>query len=165
MVPHGAFPVAGDDRWITIAVEDDERWTAMCRIAGFDDSLAALDLDARRDREDELEAAVAAWTGGLDGDELQNTLQQVGIAGHMVQTAPDLIDDPQLNHRQHFREVAHADHGTFWVEGPRFHMSRSEDQVTDAGPSLGQHTFEILLDILGYDDERLSEVVAAGVLE
>ncbi len=165
MVPHGAFPVAGDDRWIAIAVEDDERWKSLCRIAGFDDSLADLDQEARRAREDELEATVAAWTTGRDGGELQDTLQQAGIAGHMVQTAPDLIDDPQLKHRNHFREVAHADHGTFWVEGPRFHMSRSEDQVTDAGPSLGQHTFEILLGILGYDDERLSEVVAAGVLE
>ena len=165
MVPHGAFPVAGDDRWIAIAVEDDERWRSLCGIAGFDDSLAALDRDARREREDELEAAVTAWTSELDGGELQNTLQQAGIAGHLVQTAPDLVNDPQLAHRDHFREVAHADHDTFWVEGPRFKFSRSRDQVTDAGPSLGQHTFDILLDILGYDDERLSEVVAAGVLE
>jgi hypothetical protein len=37
--------------------------------------------------------------------------------------------------------------------------------VTAAGPSLGQHTFDILLGILGYDDERLSEIAASGVLE
>lgn len=165
MVPHGAFPVAGMDRWITIAVEDDDRWRALCRVAGFDATLHGLDRDARRAREDELEATIGAWSAGLDGFELQATLQAAGIAAHMVQTAPDLVEDPQLIHRRHFREVAHADHGTFWIEGPRFRLSRSPDQVTDAGPSLGQHTFDILLGILGYDDEKLSAVVAGGVLE
>ncbi|MFN0028725.1 MAG: CaiB/BaiF CoA transferase family protein [Acidimicrobiales bacterium] len=165
MVPHGAFPVAGEDRWITIAVEDDERWRALCRVADLGDELASLDRDARRVREDELEATIAAWTAPLDGFELQETLQRATIAAHMIQTAPDLPQDPQLVHRRHFREVAHADHGTFWIEGPRFSMSRSPDQVTDAGPSLGQHTFEVLENILGYDGERISEIAAAGVLE
>lgn len=165
MVPHGAFPVAGLDRWITIAVDTEDQWQALCQLAGFDNSWAALDRDARRAREDELEAAISGWSAPLDGFELQQALQQAAIPAHMIQTAPDLVDDPQLNHRHHFRQVAHADHGTFWIEGPRFTMSRSPDQVTNAGPSLGQHTFEILLDILGYDDEKLSEIAAGGVLE
>ncbi len=165
MTPHGAFPTAGDDRWITIAVEDDDRWRTVCRIAGFDDELAALDHDARRAREDELEERLAAWTAGRDGFELQEELQAAGVAAHVVQTAEDLVTDPQLVHRNHFREVAHADHGTFWIEGPRFTMSRSTVELTDAGPSLGQHTFDVLLGILDYDDETLSEVAASGVLE
>ena len=165
MTPHGAFPVAGDDRWISIAVEDDDRWRTLCQLAGFDENLAALDRDARRSREDELEATISGWTAEQDGFDLQETLQQSGIAAHMVQTAPDAVGDAQLVHRKHFREVAHADHGTFWIEGPRFTFSRSEDQVTDAGPSLGQHTFDILLRILGYDEDQLSEVVVSGVLE
>ena len=165
MVPHGAFPVAGEDRWIAIAVEGDEQWRALCDIAGLTGELAALDCDARRSREDELEGIVAAWTASRDGFALQARLQGAGIAAHMVQVSADLVGDPQLVHRRHFREVAHADHGTFWIEGPRFRFSRSPDQVTAAGPSLGQHTFDVLLGILGYDDERLSEIAAAGVLE
>ncbi len=165
MVPHGAFPVAGDDRWIAIAAQDDDRWRALCAVAGFDTDLAELDQESRRAREDELEEVIGTWSAELDGFELQETLQAVGIAAHMVQISSDLADDPQLVHRHHFREVDHADHGTFWIEGPRFKMSRSRAELTDAGPSLGQHTFDVLLGILGYDDDRLSEVVAAGVLE
>jgi crotonobetainyl-CoA:carnitine CoA-transferase CaiB-like acyl-CoA transferase len=165
MVPHGAFPVAGEDRWITIAIADDGQWRALCRLAGFDDALAALDRDARRAREDELEALIGGWTAPLDGFALQGTLQDAGIAAHMVQVAADVPSDPKLVHRRHFRQVPHADHGTFWIEGPRFTMSRSQDQVHAAGPSLGQHTFDVLLGILGYDDERLSHIAASGVLE
>ena len=83
----------------------------------------------------------------------------------MVQVAADVPSDPQLVHRRHFRQVPHADHGTFWIEGPRFTLSRCQDQVHAAGPSLGQHTFDVLLGILGYDDERLSHIAASGVLE
>ncbi|MGD9751851.1 MAG: CaiB/BaiF CoA transferase family protein [Acidimicrobiia bacterium] len=165
MVPHGVFPVAGEDRWIAIAVEGDEQWRALCCVAGFGGELAALDGAARRAREDELEATIAAWTNARDGFELQQTLQDGGVAAHVVQTSADLATDPQLVHRNHFRNVAHADHGTFWIEGPRFKLSRSPDQVRNAGPSLGQHTFVVLVGILGYDDERVGEVAAAGVLE
>jgi crotonobetainyl-CoA:carnitine CoA-transferase CaiB-like acyl-CoA transferase len=165
MTPHGAFPAAGDDRWIAIAVEDDQQWRALCDLASFDDELGGLDHDARRAREDELEDRIGAWTADQDGFELQQRLQDAGVAAHMVQVAADLVDDPQLTHRNHFREVAHADHGTFWIEGPRFAMSRSTTDITDAGPSLGQHTFEVLMRILGYDDEALSEVAASEVLQ
>ena len=164
MAPHGAFPVAGDDRWIAIAIEGDDEWRALCQQAGFDD-VADLDLADRRTAEDELEERIAAWTTDQDPLELQQRLQDAGVAAHVIQESSDVVVDPQLVHRNHFRQVAHADHGTFWIEGPRFAMSRSTTDITDAGPSLGQHTFDVLLGILGYDDEALGEVAAAEVLQ
>ena len=32
MAPHGVYPVRGEDRWIAIAVADDEQWRALCKI-------------------------------------------------------------------------------------------------------------------------------------
>ncbi|MEM9565679.1 MAG: CoA transferase [Actinomycetota bacterium] len=183
MAPHGAFPTAepagasgngdtsdgeaadGEEQWITIAVTGDDEWRTLCGLAGLADELAALDLAGRQAREDELEELLAAWTADQDGYELQERLQAAGIAAHMIQASAALTVDPQLSHRNHFQEVAHADHGTFWVEGPRFTMSRTPVELTDAGPSLGQHTFDVLLGILGYDDEALGEVAAAEVLQ
>ncbi len=165
MAPHGAFPVAGEEQWLTIAVAGDDEWRTLCGLAGFGEDLAGLDLAGRQAAEDDLEATVAAWTADQDGYQLQEQLQGAGIAAHMIQAAAELVEDPQLQHRRHFREVAHADHGTFWVEGPRFSMSRSQTDLTDAGPSLGQHTFDVLLGILGYDDEALGEIAAAEVLQ
>ncbi len=165
MAPHGAFPVTGEEQWLTIAIQGDEQWRTLCGLAGLADDLAALDLAGRQAREDELEGLVGAWTADQDGYQLQERLQAAGIAAHMVQASAELVEDPQLAHRQHFREVAHADHGTFWVEGPRFVMSRSTTDITDAGPSLGQHTFDVLLGILEYDDETLGEVAASEVLQ
>jgi len=165
MVPHGVFPVAGEDRWIAIACQSEEAWRALAAAAGLDPALAALDADGRRAREDELEAALAAWTSPQEGAALAETLQAAGVAAHAVQTAADVAADPQLAHRGHFVEVEHADHGTVWVENSRFRLSRTPAAVTRGGPTLGQHTFDVLVGILGYDDDRLADLAVAGVLE
>lgn len=165
MTPHGVFPVAGDDKWITLVCQDDQQWQALCREAGFGDELAALDTEARRAREDEIESMISAWTVERDGARLETALQAVGVAAHRAQNSADLVADEQLRHRGHFVEAVHDEHGTMWVEGSRFRLSRTPANVTSAGPTLGQHTFDVLQGILGYDDERLGEVAAAGVLE
>ncbi len=165
MAPHAVLPVAGDDLWIAIACENDDQWRALAELAGLDAALADLDLSARKDREDELEGLLAAWTGDQDGATLEASLQEAGVAAHRVQNSELLASDPQLAHREHFVEVAHDDHGTIHVEGTRFKLSRTPASITHGGPTLGQHTFDVLTGILGYDGDRIAEIAAAEVLE
>jgi crotonobetainyl-CoA:carnitine CoA-transferase CaiB-like acyl-CoA transferase len=165
MAPHGVFPVAGDDLWITIACQDDAQWRSLVGLAGFDESLADLDLAKRKEREDELEHLIVDWTASQDGAELEAALQEAGIAAHRVQGSELLTNDPQLLHREHFVDVEHADHGSIHVEGSRFKLSRTPASITQGGPTLGQHTFDVLMGILEYDEDRIGEIAVAGVLE
>ncbi|MDH3678541.1 MAG: CoA transferase [Acidimicrobiia bacterium] len=165
MAPHGVYPVAGDDAWITIVCEDDDQWRSLCATAGFADELAGLDLAGRQAKEDELDDRIAGWSAGQDGGALEATLQAAGVAAHRVQSSDALAADPQLAHRDHFVEVEHADHGSIYVEGSRFSLSRTPAQITQGGPTLGQHTFDVLMGILGYDEDRIAEIAVAGVLE
>jgi crotonobetainyl-CoA:carnitine CoA-transferase CaiB-like acyl-CoA transferase len=165
MAPHGVFPVAGDDRWIAIACQNDEQWKALCAEAGFDSAVADRDQQARKASEDELEAMIAAWSADHDGLALQDRLQAAGVACHISATSTDLAEDPQLIHRGHFVAGEHAENGTMHVEGSRFKLSRTPSKITSAGPTIGQHTFDVLLEVLGYDDEKLSELVVAEALE
>ena len=64
--PQGCYPCAGRDRWIAISVEDDAEWAALCRCAGLGAELAGLGLAARRERHDEIDAAISAWTRRSD---------------------------------------------------------------------------------------------------
>jgi benzylsuccinate CoA-transferase BbsF subunit len=77
----------------------------------------------------------------------------------------ELWRDPQLAHRGHFVEVDHASLGRIPVEGCRFALSRTPVGPAAAGPTLGQHAWDILSDILGYDDDRIGDLAAAEVLE
>jgi formyl-CoA transferase len=51
------------------------------------------------------------------------------------------------------------------VDTPPYRLSRSGGGAGWAGPTYGQHTFEVLDEILGYDADRIADLAAAGVLE
>ncbi|MFT7648556.1 MAG: crotonobetainyl-CoA:carnitine CoA-transferase CaiB-like acyl-CoA transferase [Candidatus Poriferisodalaceae bacterium] len=165
MFPHAAYPAEGDDAWVAIACQNEPAWAALCSTVGIEGDLVGLDAVGRRARRDEIDALISEWTSVRSSTSAHDELQSVGVAAHSIQTSKDLTEDPQLIQRRHFREVAHAEHGTLTVEGPRYSMSRSVDVITDAGPTYGQHTFEVLENILGYDGERIGDLAVAGVLE
>jgi benzylsuccinate CoA-transferase BbsF subunit len=75
------------------------------------------------------------------------------------------MEDPQLNHLGHFVTLPHADHGTIVVEGSRFALSDTPATVVRTPPYLGQDTVDVLLDELGYDDNRLGELYAVNALD
>ncbi len=51
------------------------------------------------------------------------------------------------------------------VEGSRFAFSRTPTRVTRGAPELGEHNAYVLEEILGYDSDRISDVLASLALE
>ncbi len=162
--PHGVYPVAGDDRWIAIAVTDDRAWKALCEQLGRDD-LAELDGDARRDRRRELDGLVAAWTSDRDGEATMAELQAAGVAAHVVANTDQVVADPQLAHRGHFVEVPHDAMGTTVVEACRLHLDRTPPRTETGAPTLGQHTWQVLTEVLGHDDDTAAALIGLGIFE
>ena len=167
MAPHGVYPCRGDDRWIAIACATDEQWQHLARFIGRadlagDDRLATA--TGRRAATDEVDAAIAAFTADRDDTELMGELQAAGVPAHRMQNSPECATDPQLAHRNHFLEVDHPER-TSVIEAGRFRLTRTPGEPTVSAPVLGQHTFEVLTDVLGYDGDRIADLAAAEVLE
>ncbi len=55
--------------------------------------------------------------------------------------------------------------GTAWVENSRFRFSRTPAVVRRAGAPIGEDTYAVLHDLLGYDDDRIADLAAAELLE
>jgi crotonobetainyl-CoA:carnitine CoA-transferase CaiB-like acyl-CoA transferase len=164
-VPHGVYPVAGDDHWVAIVCCDDDQWGALAAVAGGSD-LAGLGLGERRRREAELDKVIAEWTITRPGDGIEAACQAARIAAHVVQNSAECWADPQLWQQGHFREVPHpAVAEGVWVQGPRIDLSATPADVAWAGPELGQHSWHVLEDILGYDADRIVELYADGALD
>ena len=51
------------------------------------------------------------------------------------------------------------------VEGARFGLSRTPGTVASGPPTIGQDTYEVLTEILGYGEDRVADLYAAEVLE
>ncbi|MGF1598874.1 MAG: CaiB/BaiF CoA transferase family protein [Acidimicrobiales bacterium] len=163
-VPHGVYRSVGEDSWIAVACVDGAAWSALADVIGRSD-MGDLDLEARRARIEEIDAAITEWTSVRRADEAAEVLAAAGVAAYRVQNAPELADDPQVAHLGHFVEVSHPSHGTTVVEGPRARLSQTPGRVTESGPPIGHHAFEILHEILGYDVVRISELAIAEALE
>ena len=149
--PHGVFPglaPVGEQRWIAIACENDAQRSALSAITG------GLD-----------DASISAWTVGRDVNSATELLQAVGIPSHPVQNSPECLVDPQLVHLEHFVELPHSEMDTVTIEGSRVRFSATPALISSAAPTIGQHTYEVLTTILGYDDDRFSDLLVSGALE
>jgi crotonobetainyl-CoA:carnitine CoA-transferase CaiB-like acyl-CoA transferase len=162
LAPHGVYPAQGDDQWVAVAVEDDDQWRALCGELGRPD-LADLPVGERRTRRRHLDELVTAWTADRSAGEAEAKLQAAGVAAHQVQGSAEAYADPQLHHRGHFLQVPHGAMGTTWVEGSRLRLSRTPALIDRGAPTLGEHSWEVLTGILGYDDDRAAELAVAGI--
>ena len=166
--PHGVYPAAGNDAWIAIATQTEEQWQALCQVierpewAG-DERFATA--KGRRAHQDEIDAAISAWTSRQDVFGAEARLQQDRVPASAVRTMHQLYQDPQLLHRQHFVDLEHPQHGTTTVEGSRFKLSRTPAQVGGSAATLGRENQYVLEKILGYSQEKITQLVGAEVLE
>ena len=168
LCPHGIFPVKGEDRWVAVACSSDEAWMSLCRVAGFDDLAGDETLvtaAGRKAREDEIEARVGAWTQGQEEASLVDMLIAAGVAAYLVQNADEVIADPQFAARGHFISTNHSTLGDFVIESSRYRLSDTPAVTERAGPELGQHNVEVLMEVLGYDSDRMADVFASLAME
>ncbi len=162
--PQGGYRTSGNDNWIAISCKDDNQWQSLAGEMNRGD-LSHLTVDERHAQHDELDSIISAWALEQEGVDLMERLQALGVAAHIVQNSPELVADQQMTHRGCFVEVAHASHDPFFVDGTRFHMSRTPAEVTHAGPIFGEHSFEVLMECAGYDPDQIADLAVAELLE
>lgn len=165
--PHGVYPVEGEDRWIAIAVTNDEQWAAFCDVIGkpeWTGDSALATAEGRVARCEALDATVAEWTRGKDVEALEQLLQSRGIPAHRVASSSDAFADPQLEARGHFVQVEHPEMGTIPVESSRMVFSETPAVVSRPGPTFGQDNDYVLREMLGLSEDEIVEFVAAGAL-
>jgi len=167
MAPHGCYPCSGDDRWVTIAVEDDDQFAALCRAMGqpeLADDFRFADVVSRYKHQDKLDAIVAAWTGERTPQEVTEALQAVDVPAAPVLTVPDLFDDPQLRARGFWESVSHPEAGIWDVDGVVWRMSASPAHIRLPAPRFGEHNDYVLRDLLGLSTEEIQALAAEGVI-
>ena len=167
MAPHGTFKCRGDaEKWVTIVCGTDMEWRALCSAMGrpeLADDVRFADATARKTNEDELEAAVTAWTSERDRWEVTETLQKAGVAAYPSMSNKDLATSPHLEARGYLVQKEHPEFGKRIHAGIPWQMSGSPCEVQAAAPQRGQHTEYVLRDILGYSADAVEKLRGADV--
>jgi benzylsuccinate CoA-transferase BbsF subunit len=162
--PHDAFPCRGHDQWCAIACETDGQWRKLCEVMWRPDLADAYPTAGRRKQaEDEIFTAVAAWTAGQDKHQLAARLRGHGVPAGAVQDGRDVFTDPELLASGHYVRVVHPVMGASDMPAPPMRFSRSAITVGPA-PLLGQHNVEVFCGLLGMDRSEVAALEAAGAL-
>jgi benzylsuccinate CoA-transferase BbsF subunit len=164
--PHGVYRCAGDDRWVSIAVATETEWRSLASVV--DPTLASdarfSDAAARKRHEDVLDETIGAWCSQRSPEAVTRELQAARVSAFIAMTAKDLHEDPHLAARDYFVELPHPEVGVRRHMGIPYKLHGSPVAVRSPAPCLGSDTESVLREILGYDDERIAELRAAGAL-
>jgi benzylsuccinate CoA-transferase BbsF subunit len=163
--PHDAYPCAGVDQWCAIAVETDAQWEALCRAMG--EPAWAMDraldtVHGRRQHLELIDRELGAFTCRHEPRALMVLLQAAGVPAGMVQRSSDHQQDPQLLHRRFFRPLEHPEMGEVPYEGHQYTILGYDNGPRFPAPCLGEHTYEVLADVLGLTDDELTDTLASG---
>ena len=82
-----------------------------------------------------------------------------------VQRTRDLRVDPQYLHRRFYRRLEHAEVGVIPYAGHQFRIRGYDNGPRAAAPMFGEHTFEVLTELLGMTPDEVGDAAAAGALE
>lgn len=160
--PQGCYPCLGEDNWVAIAVDTDEQWRALAGVVGCseDHSTNAERLAAH----DAIDEVVSAWTSERDPVSAARELQAAGVPAGVVQRSSDLLKDPQYAHRGFYRELEHGEMGRIPYAGHQYRISDYDNGPRGPAPQLGEHSFQVLTELLGMSDEEVGEAFASGAI-
>ena len=91
-------------------------------------------------------------------------LEQAGIPCGPVNTIEQVASDPQIAARDMIIDVQHPEAGRFRVVNTPFKFSRTPYRVEQASPDLGEHTQDVLSQLLGMTHEEISRLEDSGVI-
>ncbi len=166
MAPHGCYPCAGDDQWLTIACEDDAQFAALCGAIGRPELAADprfADVVSRYRHQDALDDVIAAWTRARLKEEAARALQAASVPAMPVLGVPEVFADEHLRVRRFFEPVSHAVAGAWEIEGPHWRLSESPGHVRLPAPAFGEHSDYVFRHLLRLSDEEIAALEAEGV--
>ncbi len=158
VAPHNAYRChpGGYNDWCVIVCHSDEEWGALTRVMNRPAPARFDTLAGRLEHQDELDTHIEAWTMTLGKYELTERCQAAGVRALPVQSAEDRVKhDPQLRDRGMYLPMEHPALGNHKVQNAPFSMSVTPAFNHMPSPMIGQHTKEIVEDLLGYSHDDL----------
>ena len=159
-----------DDKWLALAMlQPDRYWADFCSAIGRPELARDerfVDLRVRAANADAaVEALDEAFASKSRADWIDTLRESEGdFIFTIVNSVDDLPDDPQILANDYVIDFEHPQHGTTKVLGMPVRLSQTPGQVRTPAPELGQHTEEVLQDVLGYDWDRLTELRTREVI-
>ena len=164
MAPHNVYPCQGEDSWIAIAVEDDKQWQALVQVLGTpiwtQDSRFATG-EGRYQHQEEIDTYLGQWTRDKEHRKVMIVLQEAGVPAGAVLRPDEMLDDPQLVHREFYRDIPGTDLKTTSVA---WQFADTSLDVRKGPPEFGETNNWILRDLLDLPDSFITTLQEKNVI-
>jgi len=165
IVPYETFEAA--DGWINLAVGNDDLWRRFCKAAETPDLVDhprfAKAGDRVRNRE-ELVPLVRSLIRQRTRDEWMERLDKAGVPSGAIRTVGEVCESDLLKGRGMIAWMEHASAGMVKAVKNAVHLSATPLDAYAAPPQLGQHTREVLTELLGYSAVEAEKLARDGVI-
>ena len=91
-------------------------------------------------------------------------LQSARVPAGVVQRSSDLLADPQYAYRGFYRYLEHGEMGRIPYAGHQYRICGYDNGPRGPAPMLGEHSFEVLSELLGLSEDELSAAFASGAI-
>ena len=161
LAPYQQFETA--DGYINVACLNQKLWRAFCGAVDREDLLdddRFTDNAARVEHMADLEAELAQTLRERSTDDWMDVLVDAGVPAAPIHDVEDALDNEQVQARNVVREMDDGDRTIPTIEHP-LNFEGADSGFESPPPQLGEHTREVFRE-LGYSEERLDELAAAG---
>ncbi len=162
--PYGDFDCA--DGKIMIAVGNDKQFVQLCKVLERPDLMADERFATTPQRVANKQVLLPILGEIFKTQTIEHWIPRLREA--VVPSAPiydfkQVFDDPQIRHRQLVKEIPHPLSGTMKVVGNPVNFSDTAVEYGRPPPLLGEHTAEVLREVLGMDEEQVARLARQKV--
>jgi glutaryl-CoA transferase len=165
LVPYQAFRAR--DGYLMVGAGNERLWKAFCEVVGApewaDDPRYGSNAK-RVARRTELVREIEARLRAAGRDEWVARFVEAGLPAGPINDIGQVFDDPQVRHREMVVDVDHPTAGRVRLPGIPVKFGDTPARVQGPPPNLGQHTDEVLREVLGLSPTAIAELRAAGAL-
>ncbi len=165
ITPSNAYRCQGGD-YVLIAGNGDSIFKRLMGVIGRDDLAndpALAHNDGRSQQAEMIDAAIQTWTEERPRDAILQALDDARVPAGYPYTAEDIAFDPHYLAREMIQTFTRPNGKPLKVPGVLPKLSATPGRIGDGGPTLGQHTDDVL-DELGIDHETRAKLRQAGII-
>ena len=157
------------DNNIILAIGNDDQFYRFCKFTNNEDLTTDIRFSTNAERVKNRNVILPIIQGIIEKKESKfwlNELAKINVSCGPINTLKEVFDDPQIKARNMRLKMSHQEAGEESLEliGSPFKMSKTPVSFRHSPPTLGQHTEEVLKELIGTSSEEIASLKKEGVI-
>lgn len=158
--------IAAADGYFCVGAPSAPTWRSLCEVFGLEELVEDpdfVDNPRRFQHREDLIARIEQVSRTKPASHWIEELQRQGVPSGAIRDYGEVFNDRHLAERGFFVKAPHRKVGETTQIGSPMHLSETPPEVRVAGPLLGEHSIEVLVEA-GFAQGEISEMIRSGVV-